>query len=64
MKNLIQEYQENYKAIKKRIYELEQQLKNENLRTKEREHMQARLDKLREEEFEAVCAINEMRKHL
>lgn len=64
MKDLIQEYQANYKAIKKRIHELEHQLQTEHLRTMEREHMQARLDKLREEEFETVCTINEMRQHL
>lgn len=64
MQKLIQQYQENYKTIKQRIYELEQQLHTEELQTAEREQVKARVAALKEEEFEIVCAINEMRQHL
>lgn len=64
MQKLIQEYQKNYRLIKQRIYELERQLHTEKFRTMERERIKARINTLKEEEFEIVNVLNEMRRHL
>ena len=61
MEKLIKEYEELYRAIARRIYELKKKYKTELLMTKERERLKARIDLLEEERFELVQNLHDMR---
>ena len=61
MEKLIKEYEELYRAIARRIYELKKKYKTELLMTKERERLKARIDLLEEERFDLVQNIHDMR---
>ena len=63
MEKLIKEYEELYRAIARRIYELKKKYKSEILMTKERERLKARIDILEEERFELVQTIAELKRH-
>ncbi|MDE5738229.1 MAG: hypothetical protein K2H93_07685 [Oscillospiraceae bacterium] len=63
MKKLIKEYEELYRAIVRRIYELKKKYKTELLMTKERERLKARIDLLEEERFELTQTIAELKRH-
>ena len=63
MEKLIKEYEELYRAIARRIYELKKKYKTELLMTKERECLKARIDLLEEERFELVQIIAELKRH-
>ena len=54
MEKLIKEYEELYRAIVRRIYELKKKYKSELLMTKERERLKARIDCLEEERQDLV----------
>ncbi|MDE5737566.1 MAG: hypothetical protein K2H93_04290 [Oscillospiraceae bacterium] len=61
MEKLIKEYEELYRVIVRRIYELKKKYKTELLMTKERERLKARIDLLEEERFDLVQNIHDMR---
>ena len=61
MENLIQDYENLYKSIKRRIYELKKKFKTENLMNMERERLKARIELLEEECFDLVQNIHDMR---
>ena len=63
MEKLIKEYEELYRAIARRIYELKKKYKTELLMTKERERLKARIDLLEEERFELTQTIAELKRH-
>ena len=64
MEKLIKEYEELYRAIVRRIYELKKKYKSEVLMTKQREHLKARIDCLEEERQDLVQTIYELKKHI
>ena len=61
MEKLIKEYEELYRTIARRIYELKKKYKTELLMTKERERLKARIDLLEKERFDLVQNIHDMR---
>ena len=61
MEKLIKEYEELYRAIVRRIYELKKKYKSEILMTMERQNLKARIDLLEEERFDLVQNIHDMR---
>ena len=61
IENLIKEYEELYRAIARRIYELKKKYKSEILMTMERQNLKARIDLLEEERFDLVQNIHDMR---
>ena len=61
MEKLIKEYEELYRAITRRIYELKKKYNTEFLMTMERENLKARIDLLEEERFDLVQNIHDMR---
>lgn len=62
MEKLIKEYELLKIAIDRRIGELYEQLKNDALRTKERQHVMRRIVLLEEESLELIDSIREMRR--
>ena len=63
MEKLIKEYEELYRAIVRRIYELKKKYNTEFLMTMERQNLKARIDLLEEERFELVQTIAELKRH-
>ena len=63
MEKLIKEYEQLYRAIVRRIYELKKKYKSEVLMTMERQNVKARIDLLEEERFELVQIIAELKRH-
>ena len=61
MEKLIKEYEQLYRAIVRRIYELKKKYKSEVLMTMERQNLKARIDLLEEERFDLVQNIHDMR---
>ena len=61
MEKLIKEYEQLYRAIVRRIYELKKKYKSEVLMTMERQNVKARIDLLEEERFELVQNLHDMR---
>lgn len=62
MEKLIKEYELLKIAIDRRIGELYKELKRDDLRTKERQHVMRRIVLLEEESLELIDAIREMRR--
>ncbi|MDE6777536.1 MAG: hypothetical protein K2J25_06290 [Oscillospiraceae bacterium] len=60
MEKLIKEYEELYRAIARRIYELKKKYNTEFLMTMERQNLKARIDLLEEERFDLVQNIHDM----
>ncbi|MDE6777363.1 MAG: hypothetical protein K2J25_05420 [Oscillospiraceae bacterium] len=61
MEKLIKEYEQLYRAIVRRIYELKKKYKSGVLMTMERQNLKARIDLLEEERFDLVQNIHDMR---
>ncbi len=61
MEKLIKEYEELYRAIVRRIYELKKKYNTEFLMTMERQNLKSRIDLLEEERFDLVQNIHDMR---
>ena len=61
MEKLIKEYEQLYRTIVRRIYELKKKYKSEVLMTIERQNLKARIDLLEEERFDLVQNIHDMR---
>ena len=61
MEKLIKEYEELYRAIVSRIYELKKKYNTEFLMTMERQNLKSRIDLLEEERFDLVQNIHDMR---
>jgi len=61
MENLIFEYETQIQGVTGRMHELQSRVKTETLRTKEREHLQKRIEILEKERLELISAICEMK---
>ena len=61
IEKLIKGYEQLYRAIVRRIYELKKKYKSEVLMTMERQNVKARIDLLEEERFELVQNLHDMR---
>ena len=63
MKNMIADYETARDALGKRIRELEMEVKAEGLRTMEREKLMRRIECLRQERYNMLLSVIEMRRH-
>ena len=64
MEALIKSYTDQYNALRKRIKNLTLKLLTQKLKTMQRERLKARIRLLKEEEYDVLCAINDLQKHL
>ena len=63
MKNMIADYETARNALGKRIRELEAEMKADGLRTMEREKLMRRIECLRQERYNMLLSVIEMRRH-
>ncbi|MBQ8079492.1 MAG: hypothetical protein IJ236_06035 [Oscillospiraceae bacterium] len=63
MKNMIADYETARDALGKRIRELEAEMKAYGLRTMEREKLMRRIECLRQERYNMLLSVIEMRRH-
>ena len=63
MKNMIADYEAARDALGKRIRELEAEMKADGLRTMEREKLMRRIECLRQERYNMLLSVIEMRRH-
>lgn len=63
MKNMIADYETARDALGKRIRELEAEMKADGLRTMEREKLMRRIECLRQERYNMLLSVIEMRRH-
>jgi hypothetical protein len=63
MEKMIEEYENLYQLVVKRIAALQNVIDNEPLSRREKERLEARVEVLKEERFELVLTIHELKQH-